>query len=262
MNKLIIALLIFCFYSCKEGQEKKQNLKNKETLIKNTDSRKDTLVWFTELCEMTSSFDGSKYSKKQLKDTYKLWFDSNIYLDFKGYPSFELTEKIDSIDILENKYKDIKNNIEKLEIVKLPFWENLKKTKLLQLKIYYDFEKTAYNAYRDLNILKQTKFDPKAKIYVEALTSSNQVKILNAWKVLIETQKSDNSTPEYLEEKFQLRLKSSQSLEYAKMDLFTFGWANHVYKSCEECKLLERQDLMLQEFQKLLIATKEECDEP
>ena len=86
--------------------------------------------------------------------------------------------------------------------------------------------------------------------------------MVSAWKKLNEEQKADNASPDYVEQKFQSRLNSQQCLEYAKMELFSFGWNNNTIKSCKECKELENTEIMYQEYKKLFISTTEECDEP
>jgi len=258
---LFSIVIISLYYSCQK--EKKSNDKSivvSEQKISKT--AVDTINWYTELCEMNSKFDTSKYSKKQLQDTHKLWFSTSGHISFNGYPVFKLEEKTESIEVLEEKYIERKAEIENLEIVDLPYWNNLKKLKLQELKSFYDHEKTAYLAYSNPVLLMQTEYHPKAKIYVEALVSGDSIKMISAWRKLNEDQKSKNGSPENVEQKFQSRLNSSQCLEYAKMELFTFGWSNNTIKSCKECKILENTGLMFDEYKKLFISTTEECSEP
>ncbi|TDL99580.1 MAG: hypothetical protein C4K58_06730 [Flavobacteriaceae bacterium] len=222
----------------------------------------DTINWYTELCEMNSKFDASKYTKKQLKDTHRLWFGDLGYISFDGYPVFKLEDKTEPIEVLEEKYVERKTEIENLEIVDLPYWNKLKQLKLQQLKSFYDHEKIAFSAYSNLSLLKNTSYNPKAEIYVDALVSGDSLKMISAWKKLNEQLKADNGSPDYVEQKFQSRLNSPQSLEYAKMELFAFGWSNNTINSCKECKELENTEIMYKEYKKLFISTTEQCDEP
>jgi hypothetical protein len=265
MKKHISITLSFLFtisiISCKnESKSEEKSISVTEEILPET--KIDTINWYTELCEMNSKFDTSKYSKKQLKDTFKLWFVMDGYISFDGYPVFKLEDKTEPIEVLEKKYAERKAELENLEIVNQPYWNNLKKLKLQELKSFYDHEKLAFSAFSNLSLLKNTSYNPKAKIYVDALVSGDSLKMITAWKRLNEEQKANNGSPDNVEEKFQYRLNSPQCLKYAKMELFTFGWSNNCIKSCPECKELERTDLMKINYEKLFIATTEECIEP
>lgn len=265
MKKTIITLLSILFtmsiISCKkESKSEEKSISVTEELTPETAT--DTINWYTELCAMNSKFDTSKYTKKQLKDTYQLWFGTSGYIDFDGYPVFKLEDKTEPIEVLEEKYAQRKEALENLEVVDLPYWNNLKKLKIQELNSFYEHEKLAFSAFSNLSLLKNTSYNPKAKVYVDALVSGDSLIMVSAWKKLNEEQKADNASPDYVEQKFQSRLNSQQCLEYAKMELFSFGWNNNTIKSCKECKELENTEIMYQEYKKLFISTTEECDEP
>ncbi|WP_310554951.1 hypothetical protein [Flavobacterium sp.] len=269
MKKLIIiivsVLLCFNIISCqkeKKSNPKPNKLSNSLSNNPTTKINSDTLKWFTELCVINSNFDTNKYSKKQLRDTHKLWFSTSAYIDFDGYPKFNLNEKLEPIEKLETEYSKRKRELENLEIVDLAYWQNIKKLKLKELKSFYEHQKTAYFAYSNSAILTQTNYDSKAEIYVDALASRDSLKIISAWRVLNDEQKAKNGSPEYVEEKFQSRLNSDRCLEYAKMDLFTFGWSNYAIKTTKECEILSRTDILYNEYLRLFISNDVECDEP
>jgi hypothetical protein len=261
---LLLVLFSLVIISCKKENEiievKTKPSEKTNSLI--TEKQIDTLNWYTELCEMNSSFETNKYSKKQLNDTFKLWFASNSYFDFDGYPVFDLDKQLDPIEKLEEDYSNRKKTLENLEIVNLTYWQNIKDLRLKELKSYYEFEKTAYNAYSNTEILAKTNFDKKASIYVEALVSKDSLKMINAWRILNEEQKSKNGSPDDVENKFQSRLNSDRCLEYAKMELFSFGWSNYAVKTNKNCAILNRTDILQTEYLKLFLSTKEECSEP
>ncbi len=261
---LLLVLYSLVIISCKKGNEiieiKTELSKSNESLI--TEKPIDTLNWYTELCEMNSNFETDMYTKKQLRDTFTLWFSGNSYIDFDGYPVFDLDRKTDPIEVLEEKYSKRKEEIENLDIVDLAYWQNIKKMKLSDLKAFYDFEKSAFYAYSNIELLAKTSYDKKASVYVDALISKDSLKMISAWKILNEEQKSKNGSPENVENKFQNRLNSDRCLEYAKMDLFSFGWANNAVKTSKDSDILNRNDILQKEYLKLFISTKEECSEP
>lgn len=261
ISKVVPILFIISIISC---QKEKKPQVNSISVTKEITSNStiDTINWYTDLCEMNSKFDSTKYTKKQLKDTHELWFGTSGYISYHGYPVFKLEDKIEPIEVLEERYAEQKSKLENLEVVDLPYWKNLKKLKLEELKSFYEHEKTAYSAYSNLSLLKNTTYEPRAKIYVDALVSGDSLKMISAWRKLNEEQKSKNGSPKNMEQKFQSRLNSPQCLEYAKMELFSFGWSNNTIKSFKEYKTLENTDIMFDEYKKLFISTTEECSEP
>jgi hypothetical protein len=260
---LSLSLFIIVSISCKKEKEIEIiELPTKPVVESVSEKQIDTIKWYTELCEMNSSFETNKYSKKELKDTFKLWFGSNSYIDFDGYPVFNLDKKLDPIEKLENSYSQRKKELENLEIVNSPYWQNIKKLRLKELKLFYENEKTAYFAYSNPAILFQTNYNKKAAIYVDALVSNDSLKMITAWKKLNEEQKSKNASPENVEKKFQSMLNSNRCLEYAKMELFSFGWSNNVSRTSKDCEILSETGTLQTEYLKLFISTKEECDEP
>jgi hypothetical protein len=258
-NLLILTIISLAIFSCKKENE---TTKTSTTNIISLDKKLDTLTWETELCLMKSQFDASKYQKKQLEDTYKLWFSSSTYIDYDGYPVFNLDKKLMPIEKLEELYSIQKKEIESLQIVDAPFWKNIKKLKLKELRLFYENKKTGVLAYFNPGILIQTNYKPEAEIYVEALASRDSTKMIAAWRELKEEQKAKNASPKYIEEKFQKMLNSDRALEYAKMELFSFGWSNNTINPCEECEILSNIGDLQTEFEKLFITTDEECDEP
>ena len=273
----MIKFRIFIFYyltvsvciSCNEKNENHFITKEKQTKTEKQinfnneiSTRTDTLIWHDELCTIYGEFDTSKYTKIELKDTYKLWFNFSYYIDFQGYPVFELEEKTKTIDELEKLYLEKKNEIENLRIVKDSNWENLRELQLLKLKAFYEYKKRAFFAYRNTSLLAETKYNVKAKVYVDALISDDSIQLINAWKLLNEEQKAINGYPEMVEKKFRKRLNSSFCLAYAKMDLFTFGWSNNVEKIPEEYELKYQQFIEENDFKNLFLKTSMECDEP
>jgi hypothetical protein len=255
---IVIIVAVFTTSCKKEKTEIKATTENVKPSLKTS----DTLVWTTELCTMTSQFDPSKYQKKQLEDTQKLWFATATYIDYDGYPVFNLDKKLMPLEDLEEKYKAQKTAIETLEIINTPYWQNIKKLKLKELRLFYEHEKTAYFAYSNPAILIQTNYKPEAEEYVEALASGDSIKMIAAWRKLNEEQKAKNGSPENVEQKFQKMLASDRAMEYAKMELFSFGWSNNIINPCKECEILSRTDLIFEEYCKLFISTNEECDEP
>lgn len=260
-NVVLSIIFSINLISCKKensAEDKSISIENNET----TEIKTDTINWFTDLCDMNSKFDATKYTKKQLRDTHKLWFSESGYISFDGYPVFKLDAKIQPIEVLEQKYAERKAALESLEIIDLPYWNNLRKLKLQELESYYKHEKTAFSAYSNPSLLKNTSYNPNAKIYVDALVSGDSLQMIIAWKKLNEEQKAENGSPDDVEKKFQSRLNSPQCLEYAKMELFSFGWNNNTIKTCNGCELLENNDLLMEEYKKLFISTTEECSEP
>ncbi len=253
-------MTISCKKEIKETPSKKIISIEKDTL-KST-SKIDTIHWNNELCTFTSSFISSEYKKSELQNTLKLInYSVDFFVDL--YPIFKIDDNIVTIKTLKDDYSLRRKEIEELTIIDDNYWASIKTLKLEKLKSNFEIKQLAYNAYyHDISLLKKSNYDKKANQYVDALVSNDSLKMVTAWRNLIDEQKLKNGNPNYLESKFQNRLQSSNCLEYAKMDLFSFGWWNNClgrdnkkYSILEEYKLQES-------FKKVFVKTEEVCDEP
>jgi hypothetical protein len=100
--------------------------------------------------------------------------------------------------------------------------------------------------------------DSTCIFYRDALISGGQ-KMLDAWVVLNENLKKKNGDPEKLQRKFDEQFNSVNRLDYARLELMSFGWwssANRLIFHIMDSGEFEA------EFKKLFIKVKCECDEP
>jgi hypothetical protein len=261
MKKIIILFILIVFFSCKENSEKA--IKNNELKVTTTPKQStDSIKWENELCTNNSIFNSKLFSRKQLNDTYELFFKKYEIINFKAFPSFRLNEKAEPIDTLEARYLQQKNKIEKLDVVNVKYWINYKKICLSYLKNSYNKQKTAWYCYENPEQLNQFDYNKKTKYYVDAIVSNDSTKMVEAWRKLTAEMKKDNGSPESLEKDFLFKSHSKDCKQYARMALFSFGWWNKfdAFETPEYQKTLNIN--MQNAYKKLMISTVSECDEP
>lgn len=248
---LISSLLIL---SC---SDKNRKVDNKLNSSKTSDTTA-VFIWATELCENTGTYDPKKYSKEQLKNTYDLWFTfSGIALETNSNAHF--IEEINQLSVskLTSEYLTKKTDYNR-EIIPSSFWNKIKTERLQELEDEYELKKISIEAYTKPSILLNNRFSKFCNEYAQVLSSNDTIKLLKAWKNLVENQKSKNGAPEKFMEKYNEKYNSKDRLIYAKIELMTFGWWN-----CGNSTIRRLNDdgSMEKEFNKIFINIKTECDE-
>jgi hypothetical protein len=95
------------------------------------------IKWSSDWCDYESTYDASKYSATQLRDTLKLMKTQGLLLEFDASP--QDLAGVDKLNIanLESEYLAKKRSFENLKLVKSPYFENLRKRLLKQLEQTY-----------------------------------------------------------------------------------------------------------------------------
>jgi hypothetical protein len=216
--------------------------------------------WNTELCENKGKFDPQQYTPEQLHNAYDLWFTySGVALETDG-TVFQPEDivKLDSVKLRE-EYEGKKSVLEAMKTVDRPYWQKLKQQRLRELEDEYELKKIAIEAYTRPEVLLNNRFAKPCGEYAQALASADTARLFGAWKALAEKQKAQNGSPEQFMERFYEKFRSDNRLEYAKVDLITFGWWN-----CANGTLthVDRDEQMETEFRQLFTDIQSECDEP
>ncbi|MGE8554597.1 MAG: hypothetical protein ACN6OB_11770 [Chryseobacterium jejuense] len=215
----------------------------------------------TELCDNKGYFDSNKYSRKELEDTYKLWFElSGSLLDTPFVNNLkDLNEIRDNKDQilakLDKDFAEKKAQIMNLKVINTPYWQRIKQKSYEELVQSYEIEKIQIIAYSDPSILLKNNRCPN---FSKALNSTDE-QMFAEWKKLREGMSKNNSDPQRIINQFNEQLNSSDKRDYALIDLITFGWGN-----CANDKIqrVSRDEKMNNEFNALFIKVDSECDEP
>lgn len=193
--------------------------------------------WGTESCSYESTFDSTKVSREKLKDTYTLWFSNYGYLETDA-TAFKLKEiGRFNVDTLEKEYRAKLVEIKNFKLLPHAYWDSLRTIYITELMDVYELKKVTILAYKDPKVLLGFKrVDSIAKKYARILNSTNE-EIINGWDMLLEEECKQNGFPEKLRAEHARMRSSAESIQYAKMELMTFGWwnaANHCVRHVNE----------------------------
>ncbi len=255
--RLSIIILFVLFGSCTHKSSKPSELGSKQDGIADTTS---VFTWTTELCENKGTYNSKIYTAEQLQNTYDLWFTySGMALETDGtaYDPKDIS-KLDT-NKLSEEYHNKKNHLEQMDIVNSAHWHELRKQRIQELEDEFELKRIAIQAYTNTSVLLTNRFSKYCPDYVKALTSKDTSELMNFWKEFAVKQSLENGDPQRFMEKFYAKFNSKDRLEYAKVDLITFGWWNCGNNTFEH---INRDMQMEEEFNSLFSDIKSECDEP
>ncbi len=225
-----------------------------------TSAQNKKFNWETGLCQFEGNFNSKKYTAQQLKNTQRL-----LGLDFE-FDTASTTvwkyEEIDELDFapIEADYQKKHAELKKLNIVKVVYWENVRRKKLKELETYYDLAKATMASYKTPESLRDYKYANTCLAkFGEPLIESGAA-LLKVWEsVNIETR-GRNADSKRTERIFNEQRNSPDALKYAVVEVTAFGWwncANSLIDQGNDSNTLEKN------FLKLFVSIKKpKCDEP
>ena len=223
----------------------------------------DTLSWYTELCDHTGTFDTSKYTKKQLQDTYKLWFAySSLALltrdketDADKYNSFDSKAQLKK---LEAEYKSKKKELKNLALVSGKVWEELRQNRMKNIDEVYELCKINLEAYSNPKVLLKNRFTKYCPDYAEALASKDTLKLMAAWGKLLKEREEGNSSDSSFD-RYKNSLTPEARIAHARSYLLAYGWHNCANRQINH----DTPNVNYQEaYGKLFVSVETECEEP
>lgn len=230
----------------------------------NAIAQKATYKWEDELCLYEGTYDTKKVTKAQLKACYRLALQNDF--DINTSPMVFKPEDIQSRlqpEKLEEEYAAKTEQLKKLEIPQTPFWKGLKAAKLKEQQQRYEFNRTAFKAYKEVNALKEYQSkNVAAQRYTTILLAGGHT-LLNEWKELRKKMAERNGDPDRIIREYEARLASPERLNYAFVDVMTFGWFNSANEGIELAADIYPSEMIHKEWKKLFLKTKTiRCDEP
>ena len=263
MNPRIAYLLcLFLFFSCGQTESSSDISTDSGSPSKSSvptpSPIKSTFKWHTEICEHTGDYDASKFTEKQLKNTWELWFNQvSLETSATVFKPEELPSL--SMEKLNAEYSQKKKHFTEVELVPGEYWETLRKNKLQEIEDGYELRRITLQAFKNPAILKNNRFTADCSNYAHALASNDTAVLYNAWNKLVQEQKELNGNPEEYMRQYHIRSASGEKKLYATIDLITFGWWNCANK---KIRYVNRDEKMEDEFKKIFASLKTECDEP
>ena len=263
MRTFLIGLSIF-FISCSHTGQK-QNTAVQNDSITNQNENLKTYTWDDELCHYTCKYDSTLVVYRQLRNSYDLGFRTDRFELTTRSTAFGISdiEKL-NIDSLDNEYNRKIHDLKSLEVINTKYWLELKRQKIIELKKVYELTRLSMLAYTYPDTLNYNGCPAECKKYITGLVKGGD-ELLKVWgelqNELIKKQQkigASNETIEFLNKKFYEKYNSLDKLEYAKMDVISFGWWNTVNHTISRVNT----DNFQTEYRKNFTEIKEECDEP
>ena len=228
-------------------------------LIVASSAQAEVYQWQDELCDIQGNFDHKKYSAKQIKNSHFVLeglTSANLNSFFPPMYIKDLDKvSIKDLERLTEKYKQVKNNVERLDVV--PEAKAYKQQLLQSIEGEYKKERLTILAYVDpIQAMRQSP--PMCKQYLEPFFK-DQTAVQNKWQQMVEKRALSNR---YAMSRYQEE-KANDPTNYAKIDLLTFGFGNCVnnqrYHAGSEVVLRNQQKLNKTLFGKSLTMV---CEEP
>ena len=210
-------------------------------------AQEKSFLFEDELCRYEAFYDSTKYSEKQLNDTFKLtqgYF--NIYTEDEQQ--------------LDDTYKLSKKEILGFQIVKNPYFNTLRDSIVQFLDWTYRIKKIEFAARKGKtkDLLKYFQKNSTVKLYSEALHKGGD-DLMEAYEHLTKEQMKNNAAPEVLWNEYVKNSKSGQAQQLAFEQVLSYGWWNAVN---HELPHINMDGSQMEEFQKLFSRVKTiDCDE-
>jgi hypothetical protein len=219
-------------------------------------------VWETDACRHTGWYKKGLYREKQLRNTQALEQATYLETDVSIRQPAQYTEAhIYQLDqLLTQEYHAASRKLRAADVLPTPYWQEVKRHRLLELAEQYQLKKLVVAAYFTPDVLLRTPYPEPCRAFAAALASPDTAVVLQAWRRLVEAQKQNNGAPESLEETYQRQYDSPDRLAYAKIELLTYGWWNCANGQQKEAAFFENNS-QHQEFNKLFSKVDSDCDD-
>lgn len=217
--------------------------------------------WTNELCDISGTYDSKKYTEKQLRDTLKLIVPDAPRIDFNA--AVWKYDEIAALDLaaLDREYEQKAKMLRELDIVKLPYWENLRRSTLNEMQQVYELSKITAQAYtRPVAIKEYPRADSCKLKYADPIISGGE-SLVAAWREVNLASQKLNADPRRLQERFDRENASPDRLKFALVETMAFGWWNCANETIER-PASASDGTAEKEFRKLFIRVKEICSEP
>lgn len=186
--------------------------------------------WEDEICAFEGTYNTRLYTKKQLENTYQLWYSQDFDMELyqAAVYEFEDIEKLRTPSSLDAEYARKSAALQQLEIVNVPFWKAFKQKKLKALEQDYKLARASVEAYRKPTALRAVTFaDACVKKFAPPLIAGGD-ELLRIWREVNTDLRKKNASPEAVRKNFEEQLASADKFKFAEVEVITFGWWNCV----------------------------------
>lgn len=218
----------------------------------------------TSFCENSGTYLKRKFTEEQLRNTYHLYeFEYPVFKTDKiiDRPEDVTNEKVaQTIRKLDKEYDSLKTKFQNGEIVKVPFWANIQKLRLLELQEFYKIYWLTLQAHIIPDILVKSPYAKPCIKYVKAIAATDTATLFQGRRRLLKEMQNNNGDPEKLARRYKEEYNSPDRSFWARRELLIYGWgncANHQRKYIDT----DNEFPLEQEFEKLFVKIKADCQD-
>lgn len=220
-------------------------------------AQKARFTYETDLCLCNAIFDSTKYSRIQLQNTLDLLYNAPyIHTDAVNLRPQE--NSLQNIGKLSLECEKRLHDLNTLDFIRNPFWEQVRINRILEIENTCKLRRITLLAWINPDtLLSYPTVDSNCIFYRDALIAGGE-EMLKAWAILNEKMKVKNGDPERLQKQYEEKLASEDRFRYAREEIMAYGWwnaANHLIYHMQTENLYD-------EFEKLFLKVKCDCDEP
>jgi hypothetical protein len=187
-------------------------------------------TWEDEVCVFEGTYNARLYTKKQIENTYQLWYSQDFDMQTYDAAIYEIEDigKLRTADSLDAEYARKSAALQKLEIVKVPFWTAFKQKKLKALEQDYKLARASVQAYQNPKALREVTFaDACVQRFANPLIAGGD-DLLRIWREVNIESRKNNASPEAVRKEYEAQMASADKFKYAQVEVITFGWWNCV----------------------------------
>lgn len=204
----------------------------------------------------TGSFDSTKYSEAELRDTYQICWPG-----FTGYGISTPDYARNKEDIKKINKRQIKrqiksdcisaiNRIKSLQVVKMDIWENAKLCALNEINSIYNYSMTIVEVYKNPKKYRNKSSCDSCYKYIDMIFVDDST-LLENWLLVLNEQYGHfkNYEETRLQGKYYNHLNSPNKIEIAKFSILNDG-----FRECTRRRLkIGCADQCFEEFTKLFV---------
>lgn len=217
-------------------------------------------TWDDGLCSYRGLYDPKKYSEAELRNTVKL-FDPNEFNLITHSTAVFRPSDIGRLDVakFDSVYRDMSANLAGLKIVKMSYFEELRRAKLKEMEQVWQLNRTTMLAFDDPLKLNEYTAAPACNQRLAGPLAKGGDDLMSAWLSVNMDMRAKNSDPERLRREFESKKASPERDLHARVDVLTFGWYNCANELIDYTPYDGKAS---EQFQKLLSRVRGQCDEP
>ena len=218
-----------------------------------------TFKWGDEACDYQGTYDSKAYTALQLADTQKLVRSSGF--PFSTDATVFKYDDVARLDLgkLDAEYALKVATLNGLDIVKNPYFENLRAARLAEIRQVYELSRASMQAYANPDILNSFKGAESCKTKFAIPLAAGGDKLLAAWQD-VNAEMMAKGDAVRLKKDYDEHLASPDKMKFAQVEVMTFGWWNCANATI---KYVENDGSQDREFKKLFVRVKKmHCDAP